>query len=269
MAKKLPQNLRYPRENFYGTLLSIFGVILWVALVAVMVNVFYSNPRIFFLYCLYVVAFALFAFLSALFFRAYIYGHYVLIGPTQFPHLHEAVVDGAARLGLTPVPVTFVYNSNGLLNAFARRLFGKRFVFLTSALIEVETDAQIRFVIGHELGHHAAGHLNPYKNLMRLPGHFVPFLGRAYSRRRELTCDRVGAYLSEDLQACRSALNMLACGCQRLNASLNCDAFEAQERLVPGFTGWLTLIFSRYPRTTRRVIEISKFFAQRPPLRGA
>ena len=134
-------------------------------------------------------------------------------------------------------------------------------MFLTSTLIEVETDAQVRFVIGHELGHHAAGHLDFYKRLLRLPGHFVPFLGRAYSRRRELTCDRLGADVSEDLHACRSALNMLACGCRRLNASLNCDAFEAQEKPVPGFTGWLTLIFLRYPRTTQRVTAISRFFS--------
>ncbi len=139
-------------------------------------------------------------------------------------------------------------------------MFGRRFVLLTSALIEVDTDAQGRSVIGHELGHHAAGHLGFYRNLLRLPGHFVPFLGRAYSRRRKLTCERFGAHLSEDLQACRSALNMLACGCKRLNASLNCDAFEAQETLVPGFTGWVNLIFSRYPRTTQRVCALSKFF---------
>ena len=259
MASKVPASTRYPRERLYGALLSFFGAIAWVAVLAVISGLFLHSPRILVLYVSDAVVFALFFLVSALVFRAYIYGHYVLVGPTQFPHLHEAVVDGAARLGLALPPVTFVYNSNGLLNASARRLFGRRFVFLTSALIEVETEAQVRFVIGHELGHHAAGHLNPLKTLLRLPGHFVPFLGRAYSRRRELTCDRIGAYLSQDLHACRSALGMLACGCQRLNASLNCDAFEAQELLVPAFMGWVTLIFSRYPRTTQRVAAISRF----------
>ena len=259
MAGRLPANTRYPREGLYGALLSVSGAILWMIFVAIMGGLFLHGRTVFVVYASYIIGFALLLVVSALFFRAHIYGHYVLVGPAQFPHLYEAVVEGAARLGLSPVPVAFVYNSNGLLNAFARRLFGRRFVFLTSALIEIETDAQVRFVIGHELGHHAAGHLNPYRNLLRLPGHLVPFLGRAYSRRRELTCDRVGAYLSEDLHACRSALGMLACGCQRLNASLDCEAIEAQERLVPGFMGWLTLIFSRYPRTTQRVAAISGF----------
>jgi Zn-dependent protease with chaperone function len=38
---------------------------------------------------------------------------------------------------------------------------GSRYVFLTSALVEATNDAQVRFVVGHEIGHHAAGHLNP------------------------------------------------------------------------------------------------------------
>ena len=259
MANRLPPNTRDPRESLYGALLSIAGAILWAVLAAGMVGLL-ARPALLALYAFYAVVLVVLALISALLFRAHVYGHYVLVGPAQFPHLHEAVVEGAARLGLSPVPVTFVYNSNGLLNAFARRLFGRRFVFLTSALIEVETEAQVRFVIGHELGHHAAGHLTLWRTLLHLPGHVVPFLGRAYSRRRELTCDRVGAYLSQDLEACRSALAMLPCGCQRLNAWLNCDLFEAQDEMVPGVAGWVSLIFSRYPRTTQRSIAVSRFF---------
>ncbi len=260
MASRLPAGTRHPRERLYGTVLSVLGAVFWIAFLGFMGFLLLHNPAAFALYLVDIAVLALLLLVSALVFRAYIYGHYVLVGPAQFAHLHQAVAEGAARLGLAVPPVTFVYNSNGVLNAYARRLLGRRFMFLTSALIEVETEAQVRFVIGHELGHHAAGHLSPLNTLLHLPGHVVPFLGRAYSRARELTCDRIGAYLSEDLQACRSALAMLACGCQRLNASLSCDAFEAQEALVPGFMGWLTLVFSRYPRTTQRVAAISGVF---------
>ena len=260
MADRLPANTRDPRERLYGVLLSLFGAVGWFVLAMLMIGLLEKRPAVFFAYASYIVAFVVFGLLSAVFFRAYVYGHYVLVGLAQFPHLHEAVVEGAARLGMRKVPVAFVYNSNGVLNAFARRLFGRPFVFLTSALIEVETEAQVRFVIGHELGHHAAGHLNPVRRLLHAPGHVVPFLGRAYSRRRELTCDRVGAHLSQDLEACRSALAMLACGCGRLNGALNCDAFALQEAMVPGIAGWLSLILSGYPRTTQRVVAISRFF---------
>ena len=85
----------------------------------------------------------------------------VLLGPNQFPELHAMVGDAARVLGMDTPPKAFLYNSNGLINAFARRLLGGRFVFLTSALVEASSDEQVRFVVGHELGHHAAGHLNP------------------------------------------------------------------------------------------------------------
>ena len=260
MADRLPSNTRDPRERVYGALLSVFGVIGWFLLAMVLLRLLSTKPVIFATYVAYLVGFVVFGVVSALFFRAYAFGHHVLVGPAQFPDLHRAVAEGAERLGMASVPVTFVYNSNGVLNAFARRLFGRPYVFLTSALLEVETEAQVRFVIGHELGHHAAGHLNPVRRLLHAPGHLVPFLGRAYSRRRELTCDLVGAHLSQDLDASRSALAMLACGCRRLNASMSCDAFVAQEAMVPPFFGWLSLILSTYPRTTQRVDAVSRFF---------
>jgi Zn-dependent protease with chaperone function len=71
------------------------------------------------------------------------------------------VVSASRDIGPAKPPVTFLYNSNGLINAFARRVLGSRYVFLTSALVEATNDAQVRFVVGHEIGHHAAGHLNP------------------------------------------------------------------------------------------------------------
>jgi hypothetical protein len=46
--------------------------------------------------------------------------------------------------------------------------------------------------------------------------------------------------------------------------AFNCDGFAAQERMVPGFTGWLLAIFANYPRTTQRVIAVSEYVRTRP-----
>jgi Zn-dependent protease with chaperone function len=173
------------------------------------------------------------------------------------------VVAGSNEIGLSEPPKTFLYNSNGIFNAFARRLRGGRYVFLTSALVDADSDAQVRFVIGHELGHHAAGHLNPWMNTLRLPAHFVPFLGRAYSRARESTCDNIGCYISKDVAVAQTSLQMLGCGCRRLNAEMNCEAFMEQEELVPSIFGFLTEIFRTHPRLTRRVAAINAFFDAR------
>ncbi len=260
MSSAIIDQLRHPKEVAYGSIMSIVGGIIWGLFGLFMLALLFNEPSAFFIYIVYALGFALAIFISAAFFRAYIYGHYVLIGPSQFPTLNQMIEDGAVQLGLSPAPRAFVYNSNGIMNAFARKLLGRRYVFLTSAIIQAETDAQVKFVVGHELGHHAAGHLDWSKNLIKLPGHAVPFLGPAYSRGRELTCDRVGAHISGDFNASRSALQMLACGCARLNSAMNCEAFEAQEQQVPALTGWLLLIFAHYPRTTQRVLAVSEFF---------
>jgi Zn-dependent protease with chaperone function len=205
------------------------------------------------LYLFYAVALALFVILASGAYRARAFGHMILLGPDQFPKLHGMVVEGAKALGMSNTPKTFIYNSNGLLNAFARRLFGGQYVFLTSALVDASDDEQVRFVIGHELGHHAAGHLNPWMNFLKLPGYVVPFLQPAHSRGREYTCDKLGLHVAKDVAVSQGALMMLGCGCRRLNPDMNRDAFMAQEAMVPPIFGFLTEIMQSHPRITRRL----------------
>ena len=257
MASALANQLRHPKERTYGGIMMVVGGLVWVLLLLLLIVAIQQGqaavlvPLIF-----YAFLFWIGALLVAAFYRARAFGHFVLLSEQQCPQLYRALLESASEIGLTKQPIAFVYNSNGLINAFARRLLGKPYVFLTSSLVDADTEAQVRFVIGHELGHHAAGHLDWKKNLLKLPAHVIPFLPQAYSRGRELTADRIGAYLARDLNASRGALQMLACGSARLNPVLNHDAFAAQEAMVPGFTGWLLAIFSYYPRTTQRVLAL-------------
>jgi Zn-dependent protease with chaperone function len=257
---KIANEFRGNRERVYHAAMIVGGALLWYA-VFHFVFKHWTDPklgRLSHLFVTYGLAFAIGAWLASGYYRAWAFGNMVLLGPTQFPELHDMVVEGAREIGLDKAPTTFLYNSNGLFNAFARRIFGGRFIFLTSALVEANNDAQVRFVIGHELGHHAAGHLNPWLNAIKLPAYGVPFLGKAYSRSREYTCDRIGAALSKDLGTSRRALQMLGCGCRRLNDSMNCEAFAAQEDQVPAIFGFLSEISRTHPRLTRRMDNISR-----------
>jgi Zn-dependent protease with chaperone function len=255
------KRLRHPKERFRGNLMLVLGTLGWLLVAFGIVGMVQNGGAASIAFwAIYAIAFILISLISAALYRAYAFGHQVLLSEQQFPAMHRMVVEGAAMLGLNP-PRVFLYNSHGLVNAFARRILGGPYVFLASGLVEAATDAQLRFVIGHELGHHAAGHLDWRKNFVKLPAHFVPFLGAAYSRGRELTCDRVGALLADDPSAARSALQLLACGCRRLNAEMNLDAFEAQEKMVPRVAGFFGKLRARHPRLTVRVNEIRRFAA--------
>ncbi len=258
--------LRHPKEKIYGVILAVIGGLVWFALAAFIVLT--ANLPLLAMVLFYCLIFWLASIIVRALLRAYMMGHFVMVGPEQFPHLHRMVVEGAAAIGLDETPITFVYNSSGVMNAMALRLIGRRrYVWLTSQLIDADDNEQVRFVIGHELGHHAAGHLDAFPFLVKLPGHLIPFLGAAYSRARELTCDRVGAALSGNLDASRSALQMLACGSAKLNAAMNPAAFQAQDELVPSIAGWILHIFSHYPRHTARVAALSQWSGQGAPLK--
>lgn len=248
--------LRDSSEPGFSIALTILGILLWLYFIVIIIAAIALRPAMGAVYFFYIIGGVIFVVMSAGWYRAHAFGNMTMLSPRQFPELHKMVVEGAAQLGMAQPPTTFLYNSNGLLNAFARRLLGRPFVFLTASLVDVQNDEQVRFVIGHELGHHAAGHLNPIKHFIQLPGHLVPFIVKAYSRSREYTCDSIGCYLSGDAEAARSALGMLGCGCRRLNTTFNCEAFADQEGLVPPFFGYLTEIFRTHPRLTRRVRAI-------------
>jgi Zn-dependent protease with chaperone function len=260
-------SVRHPKEKVYGPATLVAGSILWLLLLA---SFFLEEEPIIAFVVIGVYALLIWGMSAAVraLIRAHMFGHYVMVSPQQFPHIHAMVEKGAKSLGLGEVPMTFVYNSNGIMNAFALRLIGRRrYVWLTSALIDADNEEQLRFVIGHELGHHLAGHLNQFPNLLRWPAMIVPFLGAAYSRSRELTCDRIGALIVHDIDVARSALQMLACGSAKLNVQMNGQAFAEQEKLVPPVAGFLLKIFSGYPRLTKRVEEVAKWLESQGSLR--
>jgi Zn-dependent protease with chaperone function len=86
----------------------------------------------------------------------------------QLPDIHRCVARASAALGLSETPETWVVQSDGVLNAFATKFFSRRFVVLYSPLLDAAEQLgsdggggpdEVDFVIAHEVGHLAAGHL--------------------------------------------------------------------------------------------------------------
>lgn len=245
-------SLRHPKEETYFLILAIFSTILWIILIPLAVIGFFISIPI-------VIA----SWLSALYFQAVIFGSSVRVSQDQYPELYQRATELCTELGVQNVPTIFIVNSNGLINALAYRTLSRRYVFLYSSLVDLlllkENRKELDFILAHEIGHHAAGHVSVWKNLLVMPGRIIPFLGAAYGRACELTADRIGHHLVKEVKHSTRALSALALGSSSLVGELNIEAFKRQEQDIPELMGFIHKLFSTHPRTTRRVIEIEEF----------
>ena len=80
----------------------------------------------------------------------------------------------------------------------------------------------------------------------------VPFLGEAYLRACEYTCDRYAAYYVGNLEASKEALVMLAIG-KKLSGKVNQEAFVEQINEEQGFFAWVSEKLSSHPDLPKRI----------------
>jgi len=215
-----------------------------------------------------VVFFAMFfiftMFLSELFFRSKLYGESLLVSSRQYPRLHAALKNASESLGLSEPPLMFVVNSSGSINALAVRFLKNRYVILYGSLLDLYLDddsdvEELRFIIGHELGHHAAGHCHWFKEMFLAPAKIIPFLGLSLSRSREFSADRLGYLVAGSFEGSARGLASLAHGSKALNALTNTEVFENQEAERPALVAFVDQLFATHPRLSLRVKKLREF----------
>ena len=191
---------RWPSERPLAAIVWLTALALWFFIALSVIGI------------LYAVFLGLFFFLAHLAFIAHLRGNAVRLSAEQLPELHERVRQLSARIGLDPVPDAYLLQSGGALNALATRFLGTNLIVLYSDLLEAcgENEAARDFIVAHELGHLHAGHLR--WSWLLIPGLAMPFLGHAYSRAREYTCDRYGIAASVDRERALDGLSVLAAG---------------------------------------------------------
>jgi len=202
----------------------------------------------------YGVIVALAAFVTHAVALGHVRGSGVLVTERQFPLLYEMATAHAQRLGLTRSPTIYVVESGGILNAFATKLLGRQFVIVNADVLALAVrrgTAAVSFVVGHEMGHHWRGHLR-WRWLIA-PARFVPYLGQAYSRACEYTCDRVGAFCAPD--GAIDGLLVLAAG-GWLHRHVNAQEFAQQADTDSGFWIRRAELVSSHPRIPKRVAAL-------------
>ncbi|MEV0293980.1 M48 family metallopeptidase [Nocardia sp. NPDC050710] len=178
----------------------------------------------------------------------------VRITPSQFPDAHRMVVEAAARFGMPTVPDAYVVLGNGVINAFASGHGFRRFVAVNSDLFEIGGAARdpdaLAFIIGHEVGHIAAGHTSYWRWLGMYVVPYLPILGGSLQRAQEYTADNHGyCYRHEGASG---AMRTLAAG-KYLNALVGFDEMADRAPVERGFFIWLYNGIVSHPVLTWRM----------------
>ncbi|MCV7194929.1 M48 family metallopeptidase [Mycobacterium angelicum] len=180
----------------------------------------------------------------------------VKMSPTQFPDGYWLVVEAAQRFGLSEVPDAYVVLGNGLINAFASGHGFRRYVVVYSDLFEIGGQARdpeaLAFVIGHEVGHIAAGHASYWRQLSQLAMK-IPFLGATLSRSMEYTADNYG-YAFRPSGAART-IGVLSAG-KYLLRSVSFDGMADRAGSETGFFVWLANMLASHPVNTWRAAAL-------------
>jgi len=153
------------------------------------------------------------------------------------------------------MPDTYVLQSGGMLNAFATRFASRDFAVIYSDVLELaykQGEPALRFIVGHEFAHLKRRHIQ--KRLWLLPALFIPFLGKAYSRACEYTCDRMSAFLNSD--GAVDGLLVLAAG-KGLYKMVNVQEFVSLAKLQRGFWSVFSEIISTHPHLYKRLQEVT------------
>ncbi len=241
-----------PKEKTALLWLWIFAVPVWLV-VLFFVVAGKGTPLIF------IGMFWLVGAMGQLWFAAYLKTNAVRVSAAQLPELNAAVESCCQRLGLER-PDVYVLQHN-VWNAFATKIFGRRMVVLFSGAVDsilLKGDMkQLTWLVGHELGHHWAGHLNFSQKLAKAGG-WVFWLGLWHSRRAELTCDRVGLFCAGDAQACQLALMNATVGAQLANR-VNLDEAVKQWQGHRGefFVKYRTM-YSTHPHLLARLEHLNQ-----------
>ena len=195
----------------------------------------------------------------------------------QFPELYDMVRDAAYVLDLEKVPELYV-TQDPTVNAMCIGI-DTPIIVLTSGLVELLDEEELRAVVGHEVGHAMSGHA-VYRTMLLILTNIATRIAwiplgnlaimalvtalKEWFRKSELSCDRAGLLAGQDLQASMRGLMKLAGGHNL--GEMNVDAFLEQAAeyekagdLRDGVLKLLQVLPQTHPFAVVRVAQLKKW----------
>src|SRR5687767_13303050 len=168
----------------------------------------------------------------------------VRCGPTQYKTLYNILRESCEVLDM-PEPELYI-TSNPFPNAYTGGV-ERPYITVRSSMVDALTDEQLYHLMGHELGHIKAGHVL-YRSVATVLLPLLELIGRRtfglgdvasmglilamaeWSRQAEITADRAGLLVAQELNLSLDANLALTAGPNRLSHEMSRDAFMDQAR---------------------------------------
>lgn len=152
--------------------------------------------------------------------------------PEMAPDVHEILDSCRSTLGIDTPLETYVYPEQHFNAAAGRPERGRLFILLSAGLLEAFEPDELRFVVGHELGHFLFEHHRiPVAALLAGAAHTDAGLTLrlfAWQRYAEISSDRAGLVCAGGLEPAAAALFKLASGLRGSRVHVRVDQFLAQ-----------------------------------------
>ena len=187
------------------------------------------------------------------------------------PEIAKMADECIEMLGVELPLELYVYSSPQFNAACFKPEDDRLYVMFSSSLLEGFNSQELKFVMGHELGHHVYDHHDiPIGYLLRGQGQGTPDPELAlelfaWSRYAEISADRAGAHCAQDMNAVARALFKLSSGLTSKIVEFSLDDFVAQvdDMIVgdaePGAGSSQADWFSTHPFSPLRVKALKLF----------
>ncbi|MGJ3508501.1 M48 family metallopeptidase [Enemella sp. A6] len=204
-------------------------------------------------------------------------GSAVRVGDRQYPRIYQLYAEAGVVLDIADLPELYVV-ADPTLNAMCIGM-DKPIIVLNSALVDLMDDDELRFVLGHELGHAVSGHALYRTLLLLIMGMTrsfgsIPFSGIAFrvitaglmewQRKSELSADRAGLLATQDKGAAIRSMLKLASGghLEQLDTATFLEQareYAATEDLRDSVLKWVMLETASHPFAVIRAGELQKW----------
>jgi hypothetical protein len=138
----------------------------------------------------------------------------VRVRTSLIPHVARAL-SRVARVLSIDEPLEVHVFTEPTVHAFVHEAGSRYLVGLSSGAVHMLGTKELEFVIGHELGHAAFGHLDVVAEAGTEPGAMCPqqtMVLRAWQRAAEISADRVGLLCCSSPEIAATALFKILCG---------------------------------------------------------